>query len=816
MLHRLRTALYAALLSVLTVAPALAQQFPQTLPANTVVGRLGISPGPAQAIPFASFSANFLNGLCTTAGAFPVYNASASPPKWACSTANPPSINGGTGTFSFQGGNLKTGSGYTGNWVVEMVAPNDGYHDNVLALQNKSVNPSLPTQAGNTAIIFAPWDPALGGGEHGAVGYSALNSVHPNSYYPNSMYVEGLTTSTYPNDDTNIIFVLTHSAGTTRFPSTGYRPVWIEGATGNVYFNSSPNVGTNAERLGFQFTSLTHTAMFRSTDGATILNIFPPTTGQPIQIFPTGTDSVIALLIGDRGGAGVSLTSRGTNALFASNPASAVNYATVSGSIASSPVVLGAAGTDASIDINVTPKNLGQVFVPRMGVTGTAGTGFINLVNQSGANPGTPSSALRIFSNSVGALAWITTDAHIRTLTGVITADRTWTFPDASGTVLISAGGATIPTIATGDLLYGSATNVLSALSDVATGNALISGGVGVAPAWGKIALTTHVSGILPAANGGTGIANSSTLTLAGTLSLPSVAQGDLWYGSATGVISALAKDTGTSRFLKNSGTSNNPAWAQPTFADLSGGTAPAFTLGGTVSGGGNQINNVIIGTTTPLAGTFTALITSGNTFHGPTPSTADAIVTISANTVATAAPSITSNLHIVGANATFNTAYMDAFGSQNLFYARRSNGTPGARTALAANDGIFNFGAIGFDGTADAASGASIIMAAAATWTTSDHSTYIDFYTVPGSSTTAARGLRVNPSGGISVGTTSDPGLGMIYTNAATFMIRTKTSYSTGAGAGAGTITNAPSAGNPTKWIPIDDNGTTRYIPAW
>jgi len=37
-----------------------------------------------------------------------------------------------------------------------------------------------------------------------------------------------------------------------------------------------------------------------------------------------------------------------------------------------------------------------------------------------------------------------------------------------------------------------------------------------------------------------------------------------------------------------------------------------------------------------------------------------------------------------------------------------------------------------------------------------------------------------------------------------------------TGAGAGAGTITNAPAAGNPTKWIPISDNGTIRYIPAW
>ncbi len=36
--------------------------------------------------------------------------------------------------------------------------------------------------------------------------------------------------------------------------------------------------------------------------------------------------------------------------------------------------------------------------------------------------------------------------------------------------------------------------------------------------------------------------------------------------------------------------------------------TLPAITLGGMVSGGGQQLNNIIIGTTTPLAGTFTTL----------------------------------------------------------------------------------------------------------------------------------------------------------------------------------------------------------------
>lgn len=39
---------------------------------------------------------------------------------------------------------------------------------------------------------------------------------------------------------------------------------------------------------------------------------------------------------------------------------------------------------------------------------------------------------------------------------------------------------------------------------------------------------------------------------------------------------------------------------------------------------------------------------------------------------------------------------------------------------------------------------------------------------------------------------------------------------FTNGSGASAGTLSNAPAVGNPTKWIPIDDNGTTRYIPAW
>jgi hypothetical protein len=79
-----------------------------------------------------------------------------------------------------------------------------------------------------------------------------------------------------------------------------------------------------------------------------------------------------------------------------------------------------------------------------------------------------------------------------------------------TGTLPIANGGTNLTTYTTGDIVYASATNTLNKLADVATGNALISGGVGVAPSYGKIGLTTHVSGTLPVANGGT---NASTFT---------------------------------------------------------------------------------------------------------------------------------------------------------------------------------------------------------------------------------------------------------------------------------------------------------------
>lgn len=46
--------------------------------------------------------------------------------------------------------------------------------------------------------------------------------------------------------------------------------------------------------------------------------------------------------------------------------------------------------------------------------------------------------------------------------------------------------------------------------------------------------------------------------------------------------------------------------------------------------------------------------------------------------------------------------------------------------------------------------------------------------------------------------------------------LIKSSVTLNNGNGIGAGTLLNAPQAGNPTKWVPFDDNGTPRVFPSW
>ena len=168
-------------------------------------------------------------------------------------------------------------------------------------------------------------------------------------------------------------------------------------------------------------------------------------------------------------------------------------------------------------------------------------------------------------------------------------------------------------------------------------------------------------------------------------------AQGDIIYGSAADTLSALAKDTNASRYLSNTGASNNPAWSQINLTNgvsgilpgANGGTGNGFTAFSgpatslktftlpnasaailtdnadvTVAQGGTGLNtltadNLIVGNGTGNV-TFIAPGTSGNvlTSNGTTwSSTAPNVRTVFNQSTADQGPGFAANTYITGSS---------------------------------------------------------------------------------------------------------------------------------------------------------------------
>ena len=93
---------------------------------------------------------------------------------------------------------------------------------------------------------------------------------------------------------------------------------------------------------------------------------------------------------------------------------------------------------------------------------------------------------------------------------------------------------------------------------------------------------------------------------------------GKLYYKDSGGSVQTIAsKATGsvpgstTQVIYNNAGALAGSANLTFNGTTLTANTIGAFTLSGTIAGGGNQLNNIIIGTSTPLAGSFTTVSAS-------------------------------------------------------------------------------------------------------------------------------------------------------------------------------------------------------------
>ena len=277
---------------------------------------------------------------------------------------------------------------------------------------------------------------------------------------------------------------------------------------------------------------------------------------------------------------------------------------------------------------------------------------------------------------------------------GTLTAG-TWN----ASTIGAAYGGTGLTSYTIGDIVYASGSTTLSKLADVATGNALISGGVGSAPSWGKVGLTTHVSGILPIANGGT---NSTTADGGFNNLAPSQTGNSGKYLTTNGATTSWATLTAPNNGTLTMNVSGTGLSGSATFtADQAGSSTFTVTSNATNA---NTASAIVARDASGnfSAGTITAAL-SGN---------ATTATTASATTATLTRGSYLTGSNFNGSSATTWAVDAATANTASKVVARDASGNFSAGTITAALSGnastattlqtARNIGGVSFNGSAD------------------------------------------------------------------------------------------------------------------
>jgi hypothetical protein len=230
---------------------------------------------------------------------------------------------------------------------------------------------------------------------------------------------------------------------------------------------------------------------------------------------------------------------------------------------------------------------------------------------------------------------------------------------------------------------------------------------------------------------------------------------------TSANLLAALTDETGTGPNVFGTSPILSAVDARGTWTVGSGTlTLPAHTLGGAISGGGNQVNNVVIGASTPLAGTFTTL-QAGTSVNAGAAISADAPLTANSNTGASVALGFgVMQMHGIGADSQIGGALFDSFNAQGIYINRYAAGTQAAKTAVGALVTSFSFAGQHYDGSGFFSS-ATIDIRTFNAQTASDHSGSVRVRTIPSGSTTLALSTEFHNSGGVAIGAAAtDPGI--------------------------------------------------------
>lgn len=251
--------------------------------------------------------------------------------------------------------------------------------------------------------------------------------------------------------------------------------------------------------------------------------------------------------------------------------------------------------------------------------------------------------------------------------------------------------------------------------------------------------------------------------------------------GAATGgtvTIAAIDSGSNTNITLNAKGTGTIGIGTVSTGAVT---ITPPTTHSGALTYGGVTLSNSVTGTGSMVLSN-TPTLTGAPILSAPSATTiivgssttlpASDLSVVSANSTTLPAVSGGALFHMGGANSGSTAMYLDGFAVNPTFAFRRANTTAASPSALQSGDIVMNFVGVGYGATAYAAGARTYVRGIAAeNWSDTVQGMYLSFGTTPTTTATSVEAVRIQASGGVSIGTSTDPGIGSLQINAQAFI---------------------------------------------
>lgn len=341
-----------------------------------------------------------------------------------------------------------------------------------------------------------------------------------------------------------------------------------------------------------------------------------------------------------------------------------------------------------------------------------------------------------------------------------------------TGTLAATRGGTGFGSYAVGDILYANTTTTLAKLADVATGNVLLSGGVGVAPSWGKVSASGAITGVLPIANGGTntdtqtasGICyyDGSKITTSSNATLSFIA-GDvdllISHPSVAGTTYEVLVTSSSSQYLMAYNTVSTFQGICGTGATENYWTLSTAGLGLYVSASslwfGSTSNNDLSlyrNNTERLRLTTTGIYVPDVAYLSAASPTINAMVT-GTTLIQSSVRLISAYSGAASANSSYFLGSGNDGGLLQLFGAGGTIASPTALTTDSRMGGVFGRG---YAATGYSNAVAGVTFHAESTFTDTSTPTYIAFATTASGATTRTEAMRITSAGNVMIGTST------------------------------------------------------------